>query len=295
MKKANRILFCSIAILAMFVGITNSCTKDDNNKPVPTGKSPVITTSAASSISSCGAISGGNIVSDTGTGITARGVCWSKLPSPTIADNKTIDGKGAGSFISSITGLDSNTLYYVRAYATNNSGTGYGNAITFTTDSASSPTLSFILPYTSSFQVDRLEVVRFHFTASCNLCSKSRLTKATIIAYHSTGGSETILDSFVQSSSGSQISISKNYIVPKTSVYGSTITVTVKVTDFAGKSTEKSFTLNVTNLSDINTFNSVAIGAQDNTITGSALASDSGKVLTSAARMFIKVCQINFN
>lgn len=57
--------------------------------------------------------------------ITARGVCWSKQPNPTIEDKHTSDGSGAGTYTSIIDNLESNTLYYIRAYATNRDGTGY--------------------------------------------------------------------------------------------------------------------------------------------------------------------------
>jgi hypothetical protein len=39
----------------------------------------------------------------------------------------------SASFSSSLTGLISNTTYYVRAYATNSGGTAYGNQVSFTT------------------------------------------------------------------------------------------------------------------------------------------------------------------
>ena len=65
--------------------------------------------------------------------ITSRGVCWSKNPTPTTNNNKTIDGSGIGAFTSSLSGLTANTLYYVRAYAINSVGTAYGDEISFTT------------------------------------------------------------------------------------------------------------------------------------------------------------------
>jgi len=69
--------------------------------------------------------SGGNITSDGGNPITARGVCWSTHQDPTVADNKTSDGSGSGIYSSSITGLTPGTTYYIRAYATNIYGTVY--------------------------------------------------------------------------------------------------------------------------------------------------------------------------
>jgi uncharacterized protein (TIGR02145 family) len=50
-----------------------------------------------------------------------------------MADSRTADSTGKGSFTSSITGLTAGTTYYAMAYATNNIGTGYGNVVSFTT------------------------------------------------------------------------------------------------------------------------------------------------------------------
>jgi uncharacterized protein (TIGR02145 family) len=94
---------------------------------------PVITTAAVSGVTQTTAGCGGNITSDGGSAVTARGVCWSTDSIPTIADSKTIDGAGVGSFTSSVVGLSLGSHYYIRAYATNNNGTGYGNILSFTT------------------------------------------------------------------------------------------------------------------------------------------------------------------
>ncbi len=102
---------------------------------------PTLTTTAASSVTFNSASSGGNITDDGGRSVTSKGVCWSTSSSPTINDNTTTDGGGTGSFTSSITGLNPNTTYYYRAYATNAAGTDYGNELNFTTD-ANLPTLT---------------------------------------------------------------------------------------------------------------------------------------------------------
>ncbi|MCK4346313.1 MAG: hypothetical protein KAX05_13600 [Bacteroidales bacterium] len=94
---------------------------------------PTISTTVISNITWNSATSGGNATANGGAPITTRGVCWSNSQNPTIADAFTTDGSGTGSFTSSITGLTPNTTYYVRAYATNSAGTGYGNEITFKT------------------------------------------------------------------------------------------------------------------------------------------------------------------
>ena len=97
---------------------------------------PSITTTAASSIAATSATSGGNVTSIGGSNVSAKGVCWSTSPNPTTANSKTTDGSGSGSFTSNIGSLTSNTTYYVRAYATNTSGTAYGEEISFTTSLA---------------------------------------------------------------------------------------------------------------------------------------------------------------
>jgi uncharacterized protein (TIGR02145 family) len=97
---------------------------------------PIISTNTITNISSSGAVCGGNITSNGGANITARGICWSTSANPTISlTTKTVDGTGTGAFTSSITGLTANTTYYVRAYATNSVGTTYGAPQTFTTAS----------------------------------------------------------------------------------------------------------------------------------------------------------------
>jgi uncharacterized protein (TIGR02145 family) len=92
---------------------------------------PVIISNTVTNITISTATAGGNIRSDGCAPITARGVCWGTSPNPTIADNKTTDGTGAGVFTSSITGLTPNTSYHLRAYATNSVGTSYGNDLIF--------------------------------------------------------------------------------------------------------------------------------------------------------------------
>lgn len=94
---------------------------------------PKLTTTDVTGITSSSAISGGSITSEGDAAVTERGVCWSTNTAPTIKDSITIDGAGSGSFTSIMTGLISNTKYYVRAYATNQRGTGYGAEVSFTT------------------------------------------------------------------------------------------------------------------------------------------------------------------
>ena len=108
---------------------------------IPTGVT-TLSTIAATSIGQTTAVSGGNINSDGGTAITSKGACWSITLNPTIGDFKTTDGTGTSSFTSNLTGLLPGTTYHIRAYATNSSGTGYGNDVSFTTNPVLIATLS---------------------------------------------------------------------------------------------------------------------------------------------------------
>ena len=130
-------LFKISGLLVLVVSVTiylTSCEKD----PTP----PSVTTTSVSAITQTTATSGGNVTDDGGAKVTARGVCWSTSPNPTIGSNKTTDGQGTGSFTSNITGLDPDTQYYVRAYATNEQGTSYGDEVSFTTGEILVPTLT---------------------------------------------------------------------------------------------------------------------------------------------------------
>lgn len=77
-------------------------------------------------------VGGGNVLSDGGSEVTTRGVCWSTHENPTIYSSHTTDGSGLGLFTSILTGLEDRVTYYVRAYARNSVGIGYGENKEFT-------------------------------------------------------------------------------------------------------------------------------------------------------------------
>ncbi|MEI6124036.1 MAG: hypothetical protein WCQ95_10470 [Bacteroidota bacterium] len=92
-----------------------------------------IITTAATAITGTTATSGGTISSDGGSPVLTRGICWNTSTGPTIANSKTTDGAGIGTFTSNLTGLVPLTTYYVRAYTINSNVVSYGNEISFTT------------------------------------------------------------------------------------------------------------------------------------------------------------------
>ncbi len=105
---------------------------------------PIITTATVTNILMYSALAGGNVISDGGATVTARGVCWASTANPTIANTKINNGAGTGVFTCDLNYyLNLNTTYHLRAFATNSVGTSYGADVTFTTlATAIVPTLS---------------------------------------------------------------------------------------------------------------------------------------------------------
>ncbi len=124
-------------------GFSVRCVRDESGST--TTQMPTVTTSAASNITDNSATCGGNVISDGGATVTARGMCWSTTHNPTVSNSHTTDGSGTGSFTSSLTGLTASTTYYARAYATNSAGTAYGNEVSFTTIPTQTQSATIIL------------------------------------------------------------------------------------------------------------------------------------------------------
>ena len=92
-----------------------------------------VTTSEPTNITSTTAACGGSAVSNDGTTILMKGVCWATHPQPTTNDSYTEDGSGPGAFTAEMTELAAETEYYVRAYAVSVKGINYGEELSFTT------------------------------------------------------------------------------------------------------------------------------------------------------------------
>lgn len=116
-------LLTKALLASIFLFLLANCKKNE------TGPLAEVITAEEVVLTQTKAISGGNVISDGGFPVTARGVCWSKKNKPSIKDNYTNDGSGSGLFTSEITGLNIGDNYYVRAYATTEKGTAYGDEI----------------------------------------------------------------------------------------------------------------------------------------------------------------------
>jgi uncharacterized protein (TIGR02145 family) len=127
MKEEYRFWFYSLIVTGSVLISICSCQKEIS------ATLPELSTSPITNITSSSLTCGGKITSEGGSIVIARGVCWSTHSNPTVNDNIITDGTGSGSFISVITGLESGTDYYLRAFATNGTGTAYGNAFVLIT------------------------------------------------------------------------------------------------------------------------------------------------------------------
>ena len=130
-KPFSGIIYSSLLLLTAVI-LGSGCDKTPKDDSVVTVPS-IVTYGLISNVSQTGAVSGG-VVTNANGGVIANGVCWSATNAlPTVNDSKTVDTVGTSGFASTITGLTGGTSYYVRAYATNSNGTGYGAVITFKT------------------------------------------------------------------------------------------------------------------------------------------------------------------
>ncbi|HTJ49617.1 MAG TPA: hypothetical protein VL443_09205, partial [Cyclobacteriaceae bacterium] len=110
--------------------LLSGCAVDEAGK-----KTLSVTTDTPTNITATNVTLGGNVTNDGGSTVTSKGVCISLSVNPTIDDPNDLKleiGTGVGAYSDSYTGFDPSTTYHVRAYATNSSGTVYGEDRAFT-------------------------------------------------------------------------------------------------------------------------------------------------------------------
>jgi hypothetical protein len=98
-----------------------------------------VVTLSVTEVSATGARLNGNVVAGGGTAVTERGFVYGTASDPVIGGmgvTKVTAGSGTGSFAATLTALEPDSAYYVRAYAINSEGTSYGTAITLRTSIA---------------------------------------------------------------------------------------------------------------------------------------------------------------
>lgn len=97
-------------------------------------KPPTVLTNPVTNITHNSAIAGGNVTESGGASVSERGVVYATSAGPALDDHVVTVRRGTGTFIAPLTGLQPQTSYYLRAYATNAAGTSYGEEVVFTTE-----------------------------------------------------------------------------------------------------------------------------------------------------------------
>jgi photosystem II stability/assembly factor-like uncharacterized protein len=122
-------------IFILFSLALTTCKKKDKTEPQPAVADPLpeVSTTALSGVASTSALASGNVYNAGTAALLSVGICWDTNPGPTTLKAHTNEGAGTGTYSSTLTALQPNTTYYVRAYATNYNGTAYGNEISFKT------------------------------------------------------------------------------------------------------------------------------------------------------------------
>ncbi|RZI56032.1 MAG: hypothetical protein EOP37_25780 [Rubrivivax sp.] len=129
-----------VILLATGLFIT-ACKKEKKPNVVPTVNTSTISNPLATS-----AMGGGNITSDGGVEVTASGLVYSNInQTPTVSNDTALTSVSNGNFTSMLKNLTPSTTYYVRAYATNSIGTGYGEVVTFSTGNGGPVALNVVI------------------------------------------------------------------------------------------------------------------------------------------------------
>lgn len=206
------------------------------------GNLPIVVTVPITGLTSTAAVSGGNVTSIGASAVTAKGVCWSTIPNPTVNDNKTTDGTGTGAYRSNITGLTANTLYYVRAYATNDTGTSYGSqAVLVAPPTATTATLGTSTGFTAIWDASS-ESTNYSLDVSSipfgNTALFEKFDGFTTLASNADLSSS--LDSYLQNSGWSGTAVytnSSGYLYLNNSTSGQITTATIDLSGNSGNYT----------------------------------------------------------
>lgn len=159
MKPAHKLPIVCSGMLLVALLIPAGCKKKDTamkmefsyTAPVPPAPTPTVappeelpklSTDSVTTIGPATVVCSASIISSGTSSISARGFCWGTQPDPTINNARMVIGNGTGAYQGLIRALLPNTTYYVRAYATNNSGTAYGNNRVFTTSALAAGTVA---------------------------------------------------------------------------------------------------------------------------------------------------------
>ena len=235
---------------------------------------PIVSvTTAVNAITSTTVKSGGTVTNSGASSVTSRGVCYSSVNTiPTVLDSKTISGTGIGTYETTLTGLTPNTLYYVRAYATNSVGNGYGDVKSFTTGMPSVPIDITTSPVENVMQTTATSGGNIggdggSFITSRGICWSNGTSTPTIFNSKTTNGSG--IGSFASSFSG---------LLPGTTYY-----VRAYATNSVGTAygIARSFTTTSATIATGITTNAITSIQQSTAVSGGNIIGDGGAAISS--------------
>jgi len=125
-----------------------------------------------------------NVTDHGGCEILERGICWSATPSPTIDDHKVASGTSTGRFYAAMTGLNSGTTYYVRAYASNCMGTTYSEPVEMRTMTGN---VTYNLAVDPSQYPEYYSLLKTALDSACYYYNRYTSFRANIYVYYNAG------------------------------------------------------------------------------------------------------------
>ncbi|MDD2477285.1 MAG: FISUMP domain-containing protein [Dysgonamonadaceae bacterium] len=225
----NKFKLLQLIVLLVLMGW--GCSKD-NYYNKEKGTIPVVTTSPVTDITSITAKGGGNVTDDGGALVLSRGICWSINENPTLNDSKSEEGSGKGSFTRNLSGLNSDTRFYVRAYATNSAGTSYGNIVFFNT--LPTDAVNKKLPEVSTGAALLITAVGATLSGNVFSTGNSQISDKGVV--YSMSENPTINDSKISAGTGDGgFSLSVTNLFPNTKYYFKAFAINEIGTSFGGQ------------------------------------------------------------
>lgn len=156
--KKKKLFIIAYALLALAI-LQFSCSSDDDQPTTP----PKVTTQTPALITVNSASVSGEITDKGNSEVTETGIIYSSVvEEPTTADNKITATATDNKFTVALSGLTSGTTYYVRAYAINSAGTGYGDVLTFQTSNMAPVATN--VQITGKVEVNKTVTVTYTYT-----------------------------------------------------------------------------------------------------------------------------------
>jgi len=140
------------------------------------------------------------------------------------------------------------------------------------------PSLTINPPQKVVFDVARGEIVNFHIVAKSHATTNKDLSKLNFHIKYSAGKPEFDTTWYPQATELKEFTKDYEYTVPSSLAYGTVITISVSATDVDQKVGKKTFVLTLVDLSGLNNYETVTLGAQSNADLGSFYATSTNLV-----------------